>query len=142
MSLFGDLDIASADDDPFAIPDNTYDCYLTDVKVAPTKNGDKTGMTLIYTIDDGAHKGKQIQEWRRIPDAAHPQEDDERAKSYLKSRMLSLGVPENRINSVTADDLIGAHVHVTVKNSNGYTNVRKVALVPASTSANGAVSFE
>ena len=132
MSLFGDLDIESAEDDPFAIPDNTYDCFLTDVKVGPTKAGDKQGMTLEFTIAEGDHQDKRIQEWKRIPDPAKPLEDDERAKSFLKARMLDLGIPAERVNSVTADDLLGIHCFVSVKNNNGYTNVRKVTLAPTS----------
>ena len=132
MSLFGDLDIESAEDDPFAIPDNTYDCFLTDVKAGPTKAGDKQGMTLEFTIAEGDHMDKKIQEWKRIPDPASPMEDDERAKSFLKARMLDLGIPAERVNSVTADDLLGIHCFVSVKNNNGYTNVRKVTLAPTS----------
>ena len=139
MSLFGDLDIQSAEDDPFAIPDNTYECDLTEVKAGPTKAGDKVGMTLEFTISEGDHAGKKIQEWKRIPDPTELTSDDtkvkadaERAMSFLKARMLDLGIPVERVNSVTPEDLLGIHCFVSVKNNNGYTNVRKVTLAPTS----------
>lgn len=138
MSLFGDLDIESAEDDPFAIPDNTYDCFLTDVTVKPTKDESKVGMTLEFTISEGDHAEKKIQEWKRIPASSELTSEDtkikadaERAMSFLKARMLDLGIPAERINSVGRDDLVGIHCLVAVKNNNGYTNVRKVTLAPA-----------
>lgn len=130
--MFGDLDVSQAQDDPFAVPDNSYVCYLTDVKVGPTKNGDKVGMTLEYTIDEGAHNGKKISEWKQIPqpaDPKNPSDDDMRSMSFLKQRVLSLGVPESKVNSIGPDDLIGTKCVVAVKNKGGYTNVRNVTVV-------------
>lgn len=132
MSMFGDLDIESAADDPFAVPDNTYRAFVTDVEVKPTKDGSKTGMTIIYKISEGEHEGKQIREWKNIPqpvDPKNPSDDDKRAMSFLKQRLLDLGVPADRINQVTPDDLIAKEVTVSVKNNDGYVNVRKVTLV-------------
>lgn len=136
-SLFGELDVASAEDDPFAIPDNTYDCFLTDVKVGPTKDKSKTGMTLVFTISEGEHANKKIQEWKRIPTPADPKnldDEDKRSLSFLKARLLDLGVPAERVNTVSPDDLIGKRVYVSVKNNNGYTNVKKVVLADDSAS--------
>ena len=45
QSIWGDLDVESAADDPFAVPNNTYRAILTDAKVGPTKAGDKVGLT-------------------------------------------------------------------------------------------------
>jgi len=132
--MFGDLDMAQAQDDPFAVPDNSYVCYLTDVKVGPTKAGDKVGMTLEYTIDEGPHNGKKISEWKNIPqpeDPKNPTDDEMRSMSFIKQRMISLGVPAEKINSVTPDELVGTKCVVAVKNKNGYTNVRSVTTVDA-----------
>jgi len=131
MSIFGDLDVESAADDPFAVPDNTYKAFLFDVKVGPTKDGTKTGMSLTYKISEGEHEGKQITEWKRIPTPADPKNldaDDQRALSFLKARMLSLGIPASAVNTVTPEDLIGKSVLVTVKSEKGYTNVKKLEL--------------
>lgn len=132
MGLFGDLDVSSAQDDPFKIPANTYACTLTDVKVGPTKAGDKVGMTLVYTIQEGDFEGDDITEWKEIPNPQDPQnltKEEARAASFLKQRLLNLGIPESRINSVESEDLIGLDVYVTTKDGkNGYVNVNKVEL--------------
>src|SRR6476469_8152494 len=100
MSLFGELDVASAEDDPFSVPAGMYESYLTSVKVGPTKAGDKVGMSLEYTINGGDHAGKKVTEWKEIPrpsDPKNPSAEDKRAMSFLKQRMLNLGIPEARI---------------------------------------------
>jgi hypothetical protein len=131
MGLFGDLDVASAADNPFEIPANTYECTLTDVSVGPTKAGDKVGMTLKYTIQgDGDYADMDITEWKEIPQPADPQNltaEEKRANSWLKQRLLSLGVPETRVNSVEVDDLLGTDLTVTIaEGKKGYMNVTKV----------------
>jgi hypothetical protein len=132
MSLFEGLDVASAADDPFKIPPNTYSCTVTAVKVGPTKAGDKIGMTLVYTIQEGDFEGDDITEWKEIPQPADPRnltKDESRALAWLKQRLLNLEIPEDRMNSVSDDDLVGLDVYVTTKEGkNGYTNVQKVEL--------------
>jgi hypothetical protein len=132
-SIFGELDVESAADDPFAIPDNTYRAVLTDAKVGPTKAGDKIGLTLIYTINsDDQFNERIVSEWKGIPEPNDPKnltEDESRQAAFLKQRMLSLGIPPERINSVTPDDLIGRECFITIFNKNGYMNIRKLVLI-------------
>lgn len=133
MSIFGDLDVESAADDPFAVPNNTYRTILTDAKVGPTKAGDKIGLTITWTIQsEDEHNGKMITEWKHIPDPGDPKnlsDEEKRAASFLKKRMLDLGIPPERINSVTPDDLIGRECMVRVVTKGDYTNVQKVVLI-------------
>lgn len=129
MSLFGELDVQSADDLDYTIPDNAYPAFVFDVKVGPTKNKDKVGMTIIYKISEGEYAERTVQEWKQIPQPADPKnltQDESRALSYLKARMESLGVPTDKINSVTPDDLIGTEVVITLVTKGEYQNVRKV----------------
>lgn len=136
MSIFGDLDVASAEDNPFAIPDNMYEAYVTDAKVALTKAGDKLGLTLTYTIDGGPENGKQVSEFKHIPRSGDidkngnviDAETTARAASFLKMRLASLGVPETKMNELDPVDLIGTPCTVVVKTANGYTNVNKVTV--------------
>ncbi len=128
MSLFGDVDVQSAEDDPYFIPDSSYPAFLTDVKVGPTKNGDKTGMTITYKISEGDFEGREVTEWKYLPEQMETVEE-KRAMSFLKSRLLDLGIPAERVNEVQADDLIGREVIIAIKNKNGYTNIRNVQLV-------------
>lgn len=143
MGLFGDLDVESAADDPFEVPPNVYNAVITEVKVGLTKDQSKMGMTIIYKIiSDDEHAGKQIREWKHIPQPADPKNlsaDDKRSMSFLKSRLLDLGVPESKINSVEPDDLVGKEVTVSVKKGDkDFINVTKVTLlqnVPATSGA-------
>lgn len=135
MSLFGELDVQSAEEIDYSIPDNTYPAFVFDVKVGrtkadPSKNKvSKLGMTIVYKISEGDYEGRQVQEWKQIPEPVDPKnltEDEKKSLSYLKTRMLSLGVPENRVNSVGPDDLIGSEVVITLVSKGEYQNVRKV----------------
>lgn len=132
MSLFGELDVASAADNPWKIPANVYACTVTSVTTGPTKAGDKIGMTLVYTIQEGEYEGEDITEWKEIPQPADPRnltKQEARALSYLKMRLLELDVPEERMNSVSEDDLVGLDVYVTTREGkNDYVNVQKVEL--------------
>jgi hypothetical protein len=62
-------------------------------------------------------------------DPKSPSAEELRSMSFLKQRLLDLGVPSERINEVKPDDLIGSKVIVAVKNKNGYTNVVKLTKV-------------
>lgn len=127
-SIFGDLDLASAEDNPFAVPDNNYEAYVTNVVVGLTKKEDKLGVTFEYTLDGGPKDKFKISEFKHVP---RPQdemtdEDRARAKSFLKQRLTSLGVPEDKMNTLDPADLIGTPCVITVKTKEGYTNVTKV----------------
>ncbi len=127
-SLFGDLDLDNAPDDPFLIPDATYRAFLTDVKKGPTKkNPHKLYVNFKYKISEGDYEGQEVGEWKSANAS-----DDTRTKSFLKQRLISLGVPADRLGVVEPADLIGKEVYVTVKNREGYANVNKVTLVDAS----------
>lgn len=128
MGLFGDLDVAAAEDNPWAVPANTYEATVFTVEVKADKNGNQ-GMILVYKIASGDHEGKTVSEWKTIPtpaDPKHPTAEEMKAASYLKMRLTSLGVPETRINSVEIGDLEGIPVTITVTVNGEYTNVKRV----------------
>jgi hypothetical protein len=126
MGIFGDLDLSAASDDPFKIEDGTYEAVITKAEVKRNKADTDNFLVLTYTIDDGTKR--QAQEWKKIP--SNPSADDyERSKSYLKQRLLSIGIPNERINAFEPDDAIGTEVVITVKeNSDGFPNINKVVL--------------
>jgi hypothetical protein len=131
-SIFGDLDVAGAADNPFEVPDDTYETFVTKAEIKESKAGNK-GLALTYRIASGDHEGKNISEWKNIPivkSGEQPTAEDKSALSWLKQRLLSLGVPESRMNSLSdPQELVGTHVYVTTKTKDGYTNVRNVELV-------------
>lgn len=127
-NIFGDLDIASAEDNPFAIPDNKYEAFVTATKVGLTKKEDKLGLTIEYTIDGGDHNGKKVSEFKHVPRASDDMEpaDRARAASFLKQRLSSLGVPDSKMNALDPADLVGIPVVIEVLTKDGYTNIRSV----------------
>lgn len=73
-----------------------------------------------------------------------PRDRAMRAMGYVKARLKSIGVPENRINSVTFEELAGLPVVVVLKEGrNNYINVHSVeplsakSPVPATASPTG-----
>lgn len=145
MSLFSGLDVASAADNPFEVEPGTYRAVVSKVTTDKTKQGDKFGMLIEYTIDDenaGPSNGNSVSEWKRIPhnEDAVPLNEGEKARalSFLKQRLMNLGIPEARMNDVTPDDLMGIRVVISVKKNGEYTNVAKVDL---DQTESGAVSF-
>lgn len=124
--LFAELDIASAEDNPWGIPDNTYACVVSKAEAKPTRAGDKVGLNLEYTITEGEYAKRSITEWKEIPKPGDTSARAEAAKSFLKIRLASFDIPESRMNSVKTEDLIGLKVYVTVQTKGEYTNVRRV----------------
>lgn len=129
MGLFGDLDVASADDNPWAVPANTYEADVYTVEVKTDKNGNK-GLAILYKISSGDHEGKTVSEWKIIPqpNGSDLTPEEKKAASYLKMRLASLGVPEERMNDVNVNDLMGLPVTVKVTVNGDYTNVTRVEL--------------
>lgn len=134
MSLFGDLDVAAAADDPFSIENGTYEATVSKVEVKDSANGEKRGLFITYTVtdEDSPMLGRSVSEWKTIPKVNNPANitsEEARDLSFLKMRLSSLGVPESAMNSVQEDDLIGIDVIITVKRNNEYTNVTRVSPV-------------
>lgn len=138
MGLFDELeiDVASAVD-PFAIPLGMHLCFLTAAEMKKSSKGG-AGLAITYTIDGGDHNGTKISEWKNCPankeEAAT--EDGKKSLGWLKQRLTSLGVPEDRMNTMDPDDLVGIHCWVTVKEGkDGFTNIGKVSVADENASA-------
>lgn len=142
--LFGDLDIASANENPFFKPDGTYLCEITKAEIKTSKKGNK-GFTLDYTIMEGPKKGKKIQEWKPIPmpwqlkgfataDSSEKDEEvlerAERSMAFLKQRLKDFGIPVDMMNAVDSDYLLNnvRALLVTIKNNDGQENITGVKI--------------
>lgn len=134
-SLFGDLDIASASDNPYGVPDDTYKCVVADLKIALNSKGNR-GMTLTFKVTEGDYKGQEITDYKRLPSSVDKEpltgKKREDALSYIKLRLRDLGIPDSQMNSLKREDLVGTECYVSTitKSSNGSTfvNVRNVSL--------------
>jgi len=143
MGIFGDLDVASASDNPWLVPANTYEANVYTAEVKRDKN-EALGLELIYKISSGDHEGKTVREWKVIPepaDAKNLTPDEQKAASYLKMRLISLGVPESRMNSMNVNDILGTEVVIKVVVNGEYMNVGKVELRGDSPAASETPNF-
>ena len=135
-NLFADLDIASASDNPFGVDDGTYKATLSAVKREEGKRG--PGLVFEYTVqDDEKFEGRKTSEWKNLPvTAANKQgeweitsaQDADTMKSWIKQRLASLGVPEERMNTTSPEDLIGTDVVITLTSKKGYQNITKLVV--------------
>lgn len=132
MGLFDELDVAGAADNPFAIPDDTYEAVVSDVVVKRNDDKGTTGMTVKYKVVAGEHAGREITEYRRIPkkDDKEPLSEEKaaQARSYIKRTLSRLGIPEDRMNTAGRDDLVGIQCYVSTTMNGDFINVRDVTL--------------
>jgi hypothetical protein len=147
--IFGDLDMNKVANDPWSVKDGTYKMITKEVSAGPTNKGDKMGLTFQWEVlesdDDPNMLGRKYTEWLEIPqpaDTNNMTEEEARKASRVKSRVMSLGVPEAQVNSVTTGELVGIEAIIrlatTSKNGNDYQNIRDLKLVDQySGSANG-----
>lgn len=108
--------------------DGVYEGTVTDVYVreGTTNKPDQKWINVEYTFDDG----HQELEWFGLPsDPANPSEKELQKLGFYSRRLGDLGVPKNEINTVTADDLIGKRVAVTLRTKGGYQNISRVDLL-------------
>lgn len=154
MSLFGELDIASANDNPFYKEDGPYNCRVAGAEIKTSSKDGSKGLALKYTIVDGEKKGQFINEWKPIPFSwslnGYESEEDEkntsgydaeiagnaaRSLSFLKSRLKDFGFPPEKMNVLDQKDFLELpNLVVTIKNENNRENVKGVELntnVPA-----------
>lgn len=135
-SIFGDLDLEGASDDPFKVNGGTYTTVLE--KISKTSKADKNGLfglSVNFKIfdceDDPAMNGRTISEYKAIPqpkDPRNPTDKEAQATAYLKQRLVSLGITKFS-GSELAEELqrvTGEKYIVTVVENGDYTNVRSV----------------
>lgn len=157
MSLFGELDVASANDNPFFKEDGPYTCVVSGAEIKTAKKTGDKGLAIKYTIVDGPKKGQFINEWKPIPmpwnlNGYESEEnmknttgyDDEiagnaqRSLSFLKSRLKDFGFPPEKMNNLDAKDILNLpQLVVTIKNENGRENVKGVELANQNVASSG-----
>lgn len=111
-------------DEVEGLPNGGYNAFVFDAKVVSLKDAAKgKRLVITYKIADGKFKGETVDEWK----SCNPF-DDYKTKGWLKKRILSLGVPEDRIDSLSPTDLVGTEVFIKVKKNGDFINVNDVQL--------------
>lgn len=125
--------------DPNKVADGQHHAFVYDCKVMDlTAKGKGKSLVITYKMaDDDVNPKVQKDEWRGIPvvtaDGKFASDKDSTNATWLKRRLLSLGVPESKINDLEPKDLIGLEVYVTFKTNEQWQNVVKVELVNGAT---------
>lgn len=106
------------------LPVGPYEVIVSQVTTEDKDSGKY--LVITYTVTDGPKKGQTHREYQRMI-LGRPQNDGEiNALRAIKTRMLSFGVPENRINTVSTDDLVGIEgvITLTAQKNSSYTRTR------------------
>ena len=109
----------------------TYRCFLTKSEIRTKKDQTKSWVFSYRVAEGQPEEGKVKQDWRPLPQTVNGKfasEKDANFARFLKQRLLELGVPEERVGTVTPGDLNGIECFVTIVLKDGYKNVTKVVL--------------
>ncbi len=140
------LSASDVPEDPNMIPNDTYSCVISAVKIGPTQKKDKIGVTFRYKIQDGPYQGREISEWKEaaLMEGGEVKPSTPQTRGYLRQRLIGLGVPPDRLDVVEPEDLIDKEVVVELVNRNGYANAKSVTLAnldDSTTTADGKGMF-
>lgn len=124
--FLNDLGLENVSEDPNHIADGLYRAFVYGSEVRTKQSTGTKSWVLTYKIAPGQqHAGQTQQEWFDLD----PKGDNaELKRSFLKKRVLSLGVPESKINSIQPNDLVGIEVSMKIVHRNGYQNVGNIDL--------------
>ena len=143
--LFEELDIAGANDDPWSMPEITYAAVVSDLEIKVNEKGNH-GMYFKYKVTEGEYADREVQEYKRLP---HPQDAEKLegkkladARSYIKQRLASLGIPEERMNTVSKDDIVGIECYISTKMNGNFVNIRQVSLTAGDDVSSGTTAVD
>lgn len=132
----GSLGLDNVSADPNDIPDGKYAGSVFKSEYVYLENDDSISHVITYKVDDGEHKGAQRAEWFKLGNQPVRDEAgnvtslnvtmDDTKRRWYKKRLVDLGVPEEQINTVKPEDLIGKQVTFGVKRNGQYINVNFV----------------
>jgi hypothetical protein len=146
MSLLDGWDVANAEEISFFVPTGVYEATVSDVDIKPgRKDPNAKFMVFSYLVDGFSFP---VSEWKQLPSGSPAEWDKAPVQngkseedimkerlSYIKSRLKSLGVPAEYMNTISSDELVGIKVVVTISNTEDgdrtYSNVKKVVLPPS-----------
>lgn len=154
VSLFGQIDANTVNDDPFYIEPNTYWAICIDAKVREEEDG-TNALILQWQIDDPSsdYHEKKLQDYFTLVDQNADWEDlDSKQKDkvkYLKRRLrLGFGIGEADMNTVSPSQLISCGAFLEIKDGKGtgknegktFSNIREAMTRELFEEKNGAQS--
>jgi hypothetical protein len=120
MSIFSDLDLKNAPNDPNAAPVGAWVGTLTEITTFDGKTDPQAKfMKFVWVHNGGLGRFEDV---LQLPDGREKDKDIQR-KSRIKQRLLWLEVPEDRMDELTPDDLIGTTAALVTRQNGQYTNL-------------------
>lgn len=136
--FLNDLNLRDANPDPNFLPEGKYPAFISGLKTKDTQatKDRPAGRALIITYKispmDTENVGKTKTEFKTLPevlpDGSYKDEVSTRNAAYLKQRLMSFGIPEDQMNDLSIDDVLGTPVWITIVQTGEYYNVRQVEL--------------
>ena len=142
--FFGDFDIAGAADDPFGVPEGTYEGTITkfDGDISGAKkdgSGEYRGMQFTMTITSGPQEGAEFDAYFPLPTGKETVRSAGFMRSAIKKFLAGLEVPEERMNTIDPEEVLNLDVIFKVverpsKNSTRkFKNLDEIRLASGST---------
>jgi hypothetical protein len=118
----------------FDVPDDIYEFTVGEAGLVEgtSKNPEALNFVIKYLLENENGKVFNYNEYIRMPDDFNNlTEDDKKKLGRLKTRLLQLGVPDDQLNTVDGDDLVGIYGTFQLssrkgKNGNVYQNLRNM----------------
>lgn len=124
--FLNDLNLDDVNPDPNYIADGLYRAFVYGSEVKTKQSTGTKSWVLTYKVaPDQKHAGQVQQEWFDLDPKG---ENAELKRSFLKKRVLSLGVPESKIGEIQPSDLVGIEVSMKIVHRNSYQNVGEITL--------------
>lgn len=126
MSGFlSELGLGAVQSDPNAIADGIYPGFIVKSEIVTKRDESRAWKITYRVIDEFANSpgAEQDEWWNNLGTMS------EKAKGFLKRRVLMLGIPEDKIDSINPETLIGTSVWFKVyTNKNGYQAIGDLKL--------------
>lgn len=120
------VDLTEIQAPSYEIPDDTYEFVVSDIYVrkGSEKKPDMSWVNIEYQVGS---EGKTYTEWFTLPEnASAPTEDELKKLGWYKQRILSLGIPEDKINSFSREEVVGTQGVLTLRTKNGWQNIKSL----------------
>jgi hypothetical protein len=136
VGLFDDVEDDFTEVEEFANLDaGTYEVMVAHCGIEAKDSGNY--LVITYTVtEEGKYKGLSYKEFQRIYPGRATTDAEINSRKAIKTRMLQFGIPEDRINSMEPDDVMGIEGALTLvpqRNNPDYMRVRKFAMFQSGT---------
>lgn len=126
MSIFGDLDVADINDNPYYTAPATYWANIKEAKYKTNEAAGTTSLVLVWKIDEPGNEfnGNQVQEQFLLPLSGVSREDQpenhQKSMKFLKQRLRrAFDLSEQQMATISPEELLGEGAYITTRVTEG-----------------------